>query len=217
MIKYSKYINTFSLPKTLSLSELKKMNFGYAIGHFFVILLLMYFPIMYTIGIMKPYELCLRINVADTVTVVSKVTEYTELNVDSQQYTDLVSQYIVEINNGLVESGLYQQTLNFVLVVSFFLVLAMMLIFYLVVPFAYQFTRNINSRFAYKDVVKITVFSGTLPAVICLLLSIIMGPISLFLFQIVVSVWLVKFFDEMDRQVKIEVETQEEERKLNAK
>ncbi len=214
MKKYSKYINTFSLPHTVSLSELKKMNFGYAIGHFLVILLLMYFPVMYSLGTIGPYELSTRINPTDTALIVSEITKNTEINIDSQQYTDLISQYIVEINNQLVESGLYQQTLNFVLVGSFFLVLIMMLIFYLIVPFAYQHTRNINSKFAYKDVLKITIFAGTLPAVLCLLVSALIGPIALFLFQMLVSIWLVKFLDEMDRQVKEEVEKIEEERKL---
>ncbi len=214
MLKYSKYINTFSLPHTINLRELKSMNFGYAIGHFLVILLLMYFPVMYSLGTIGPYELCARINPTGTALVASGITKDIELNIDSQQYADLISQYIVEINNQLVESGLYQQTLNFVLVGSFFLVLIMMIMFYLVVSLAYQYTRNINSKFPYKDVLKITIFAGTFPAVFCLIASAIFGPISLIIFQLLVSVWLVKFLDEMDRQVKEEVETIEVERKL---
>lgn len=205
MKKYSKYINTFSVPSTVKRKELENMHFGYAISHFIIIVLLMYFPVMYTLATISPYDLCSRMNIEQSNTVLTGLLNERNLNIDSLQNTDVISQYFVEINNRLVESGLYQQVLNFVLLGSLFLLFVVFIIFFLMISIAYQYTRNLNSKFKYMEILKLAIFSSTIPAVVCLFAGFLVSTIHLFLFQIIVTLWLNKFLAALDREEKEEV------------
>ncbi len=205
MLQYLKYINMFSFPKTMNIKELENMKFRYVILHFFTVALLMYLPLMFILSNTSPYDLCLKLNDSKTIMVITEALAEKGLDYKLLQDTGEISQYLADINIALIQSGLYQQVLNFVLLGSFFLILVVNISYMFIVSLAYNYTRNLFSTIKYRDIVKITVFSSTFPAILCLFISIFVGVLNLFIFQVIECFWVLLFLKSFDNKEKEEV------------
>ncbi len=202
MLQYLKYINIFSIPKFLDIEELKNLKFRYVILHFFVISLLIYLPLMVNFAFVSPYELTLKLYPVETLELVYSFSQENNLDFQKLQDTGEISQYLETFNNLVIQSGLYQQVFNFVMIGSFFLVIIIISSYFLILSVTYKYTRSLYSTITLKNILKISVFSSTLTAVFCVLLSILIGILHLFVFQVVQCFWIILFLKTYDKKEK---------------
>ncbi len=192
----------FSSPKNVDIKHLEDMKYRYVVLHFITITLLLYLPVMYRIALYTPYELYRRLNIDSTSNLIKNY--FNEKGLDYLQILSSgeISKYIDDINNILVQTGIYQQILNFALIGSLSLIIIINFTYIFIITIAYNYSRNLYSTIKFKNLFKINVFSSTFPAVVAVITSTFIGVLHLFIFQVIQCFWILLFLKSYDKKEK---------------